>query len=1027
MAPVALDRTIALRLSVDGAAKFRLTSAPMSARYVALILIIASTAISCSDEDPAPPTTPDAGFETPDTGGQLDAEPIDRGVDVGFPDAGFGDAGPPADVGVRFAQVSCGECEVACDLNLCLRNNNGEFFCSDRCDTDLDGCVDGFSCVDITGGAPQPAYFCIPPGASCVADGAGFGARCSGGISTCALPMTHCEGDVVSAGFCTTACGGDGDCPPNYFCGIGDDGDQVCKPLFTAANEQCARGYDLSEIPCAVDSDCNALADAVCVRSSSALPGVCALTCANAAECPSGDCVPTSRGSVCLSDRCACHIAPDLNGERDLVGEALSAIGLSRCDAIFSIHDWASEAGDLLFDPYRLSFFNGVHNQPLSAPQFGDDVVEALEGIASQGSPSARAARMVERLAELADRPAERTPPGTIDAIQPLATAMADLIREAGGAPDTTALTADAADVPMDLQLAAAEIVDGLRRALIARRDALGFGNANAATVYDFGPAFVARRRDLRGLPAASDAVRSLLNDDFDYGRMYGAAVDLLDAIDRADLERFAQAPTSTASAERSFLFNGTTPIGRVVIAGADSHLYRPDLTDQGGAWALLIDLGGNDEYRGPVGGNIDANNVASVLIDLGGEDTYAYVEVAAAGDEGRLPSDNGGRYSPAAEPTQDNGPISLSEVPRQGAGRAGTGILIDLGGDDDRYRSLRMSQGVGLFGTGVLVDDGGNDIYEAEAVAQGAAAFGIGVHLDLGGSDVRRAYQMAQGFAYARAIGVSYDASGDDTYFMDPGDPSAGGDPLYFSGQRPGRANTSLGQGFGFGRRNDVDRAYMSGGVGLLIDRAGNDRYTSSIFAQGSGFWFGTGMLVDREGNDVYDALWYAMGTGAHYSLGLLMDRDGDDDYGGTLPRVNVTVGGAHDYTTAFLIDDAGNDDYRGSRISLGAGNVNGFGVFIDRLGDDTYDVRSPYAIGSAGLLERGPSDPGNARRKVSSIGIFIDASGQDVYTLSGEAAMPYDNDSSWLQSNNEDPAVAATELGVGIDGEGTVSLQGR
>ena len=507
---------------------------------------------------------------------------------------------------------------------------------------------------------------------------------------------------------------------------------------------------------------------------------------------------------------------------------------------------------------------------------------------------------------------------------------------------------------------------------------------------------------------------------------MYGAAVDILDAIAAADLTRFAETGTSTTVVEPTeLLFDQPTPIGRIAVAGAESHLYRPAQVGPGEPWALLVDLGGNDEYRNAAGGTIEPDNVASILIDLGGEDTYGYVEAPIFADIGRLPSDNFGRYRPRGPVEVDNGPISLSQTPRQGGGRLGTGILIDYGPDSDTYRSLRMSQGAGLFGTGILIDEGGDEVYESETVSQGAGAFGIGIHLDLGGQDERRAYQMSQGFAFARGIGLSYDTDGNDVYFLNPGDPNVGGDPLYFSAQRAGRANSSLGQGFAFGRRADADRTFMSGGVGLLIDGRGDDEYTASIFAQGGGFWFGMGILADRAGNDRYDALWYAMATGAHFATGLLLEGDGDDVYGGTLPRVNVTIAGAHDFTASFLIDEAGNDDYRGSRISLGAGNVNGMGVFIDRAGDDLYDTRATYALGSAGLLEQGAADPGSPRRKVNSVGIFIDAAGQDRYTVADEPAMPYANDTMWLQTNNMDPIVAATELGIGIDGEGAVVFE--
>ncbi|MCA9674225.1 MAG: hypothetical protein KC464_04205, partial [Myxococcales bacterium] len=545
--------------------------------------------------------------------------------------------------------------------------------------------------------------------------------------------------------------------------------------------------------------------------------------------------------------------------------------------------------------------------------------------------------------------------------------------------------------------------------------------------LWSYGPAWIAPRADGRALNAASDSVRELLNDGIGYGELYGAGVDVLEALAQADLSRFAQVPTSSvATSTATLVFSAETPLGRVAIGDGDSGVYDPRAPGMDGAWAVLIDLGGNDEYRVPAGGNQSADNSASVLVDLGGDDVYGYVVTPAAGDQGRLPSDAGGRYRTIRPPDLDNGPISLSQVPRQGGARMGVAVLYDIGGGRDHYQSLRLSQGTGVVGVGVLLDEGGDDQYFAEAASQGAAAFGIGLLYDAGGSDVRHAYTMSQGFAFARAAGVVYDLTGDDQYLMDPGDPDVGGDPLYFNAQRPGRANSTLGQGFAFGRRADTtDRAFMSGGVGLLVDADGNDRYEGSVFTQGGGYWFGTGVLADHAGDDTYDGLWYAMAAGAHYAMGALLEGGGDDVYGGALPRVNVTVGGGHDYSAVFLVDEAGNDTYAGARITIGAGNLNGVGVFVDNAGDDLYDARNVYGIGAAGILES--FEPGSPRRKVQTIGLFIDAAGHDTYTLNGAAFEGRGDDLSWVAGQNADPEINTIEWGAGVDGEGESSLHAR
>jgi hypothetical protein len=82
----------------------------------------------------------------------------------------------------------------------------------------------------------------------------------------------------------------------------------------------------------------------------------------------------------------------------------------------------------------------------------------------------------------------------------------------------------------------------------------------------------------------------------------------------------------------------------------------------------LLIDKGGNDRYIAPARGT--AEHPVCIVIDLGGNDVYG-----------------------------DGEDLSC------GAGRFGTGILIDRGEGDDVYRSGHMSQGGGVFGVVILID----------------------------------------------------------------------------------------------------------------------------------------------------------------------------------------------------------------------------------------------------------------------------------------------------------------------------------
>jgi hypothetical protein len=976
----------------------------------------ASTALDAAE-------APDAELGAPDA--------IDLTPDAHVPQ----DGGGPPETGVLWHDTSCQPCSSCARTSsaACLTvSATREQFCADSCAGNVDACVTGFTCQNI-GTMAAPQLFCIPPAGSCRLPGTGEGTECFGDTATCLRTADACEGDVYALGYCTHTCSSDQDCAPPYACLMGTHGLNVCKARFLGDAELCGRNGSFEEIPCAVDDDCLDVPDARCVRDESTLPGVCGAACRDSQDCtaPSA-CLFTARGSLCLTPACACHGTSVPSGTRDLFGEALEAAGLTRCGAIFNVFTWSLQAPDILEDPYRLSFYDRIHSQPLASPDWATSLVKTLDGRAKADPMPvpARAARMVEDLAMIVDRPAKPHAAGMPDPIAPLATAVERLITASGGVPNSAEIAADASDVPMDLQLALAEVIDGISRAATARANALQNVPANGRqSLYDYGPAYVAQRSDGLALDPTAAMTKAILNQQLDYGEMYGGAVDVLDAIAQADLGRFAVVPTATiATSTAVLLFSQETPIGRIAIGDANPGIYDSSIAAYAGPWALLVDLGGNDVYRTPVGGNTSFANAVSVMIDLGGDDLYAYVEVPDPKDGTRLPSDGRGRYHPVMPPTRDNGPISFSEIPRQGGARLGTAVLVDLGGGRDRYVSLRMSQGSGVLGTGVLVDDGGNDSYSAETVAQGAGAFGIGILYDVAGDDVHEAYSMAQGFGFARGAGLVYDVSGDDRYLMDVGDPASGGDPLYFNAQRPGMANSTLGQGWGFGRRADqTDRAFMSGGIGILVDAAGKDQYQGSIFTQGGGFWFGTGILADESGDDRYDGMWYAMGAAAHYSLGFLLEGDGNDMYGGALPRINVTQGGGHDFSAAFLIDEAGNDIYNGARITLGCGNSNGMGFFADNGGDDQYSAISGFAIGAGGLVGSDVDFPGSPRHRVNTVGIFMDASGHDTYERQGMMSPMIADDQTWTQVINMDPMVNLVEKGAGVDGQGDTTLHAR
>ncbi len=140
--------------------------------------------------------------------------------------------------------------------------------------------------------------------------------------------------------------------------------------------------------------------------------------------------------------------------------------------------------------------------------------------------------------------------------------------------------------------------------------------------------------------------------------------------------------------------------------------------------------------------------------------------------------------------------------------------------------------------------------------------------------------------------------------------------------------------------------------GIGILIDRAGDDHYVSRHWSQGVGIG-GFGLLEDGGGHDVYRTLSLGQGLG---------------------------LAGA-----GVLLDDEGADTYTGHRYTQGVGLAGGVGALIDWAGQDRYACigRDQSGYGEDGLFEGWGQGVGFGFRHVTSggIGILYDVAGSDVY----------------------------------------------
>jgi hypothetical protein len=231
----------------------------------------------------------------------------------------------------------------------------------------------------------------------------------------------------------------------------------------------------------------------------------------------------------------------------------------------------------------------------------------------------------------------------------------------------------------------------------------------------------------------------------------------------------------------------------------------------------------------------------------------------------------------------------------------------------------------------------------------------------------------------------------------------------------------------------NRLTQGAAIGGLGLLLDAAGNDRYTSHGFAIGFGGPLGIGAVIDITGDDHYqcgntypsayneqdaptgkpgDPLYqfdcFGLGAGAGqrvltkklewqaYSLaggwGLLLDIEGHDHY----DSANFSQGQGYFFGAGMKWDLGGDDEHQAARYGHGASAHFGVGLFIDYQGDDRYGSSGPFYNGGVAwdnsvslMIDAGKGrdtyvfdrSTGLGRADYTSWGLFIDEGGADQY----------------------------------------------
>jgi hypothetical protein len=378
--------------------------------------------------------------------------------------------------------------------------------------------------------------------------------------------------------------------------------------------------------------------------------------------------------------------------------------------------------------------------------------------------------------------------------------------------------------------------------------------------------------------------------------------------------------------------------VSELAEAAAAHEAWPDEPLDLETAWGrIVIGTRGDDVFAGP----------ALLVMDPGGDDRYLDGPGAANGMMG---------YPVAAILDLAGDDVYVTDA-LLGAGTAlwGVATVLDAGGDDV-YRADYAGQGSAFFGATWFEDRSGDDLYHARAHGQAAATVGYAMLIDDAGHDVYEVGFYGQGFSGVMGWGLLVDRAGHDRYLA--------GNVLPDHDRNPERF-LSLAQGFSIGMR-----PHAGGGVGALVDLAGNDSYIADVYGQGVSYYYAAGFLLDAAGHDTYSLYQYGQGCGIHLSHGLLADLAGNDTYSGFI----LSQGSAHDYAVGMLLEHGGNDTYTGDHHTQGRALNNSFALLLDRAGNDGYFARQ--RDGGQGIGHDG------GFRDYGSLAVLVDAAGEDIYS---------------------------------------------
>ncbi len=605
----------------------------------------------------------------------------------------------------------------------------------------------------------------------------------------------------------------------------------------------------------------------------------------------------------------------------------------------------------------QLPLYRSVMDQPLNAPYRAGVLADTCRELhasphATLDFVGALAGLEVSRSAESAWLSIDRRLRHSAD---PLAASLAWLQPAAGSELNVAAELPDARQLPAPLRFELAVMLSAMGQSHQFLQRAL---ERLPATLT---PALLQRQALDGNLQLLEEPDYRLLLPMIDREALLAGMQDLVAATER--LQKFV----STESHLPAVRWTLDTPMGQIVVdttGEARHHQLKDPL--------LVLDVGGDDHYEFLPR---SASKRISVLLDHLGNDHYS-------------------TSSPGADPS---------------SATLGYGILWDTQGSDT-YQGGQHAQASALFGAALLVDGGGDNHFTASSHAQAHAIGGLAVLLSSPGSDRFSAQTHAQASAGPLGVALLLDPTGNDHYTLD-------NTPLIRPSPQLPDHNTSMGQGAGRGFRADAtDGRSTTGGLGVLVDLAGDDHYRAQVFAQGTGYQQGLGILVDDGGSNRFEAAWYAMGAAAHQGAGVLLKRGGGNDQ--YLASHSTSIGAAHDFSVGVFLDEGGDDQYTLGDLGLGAAHDNSTALFVDGTGDDHYQLSASAcrALGAAYLTEWG-----SLRESWLNLGLFMDLGGADQYPAQCERAR---NQSAWASPRAWPKLKLPSDAGAGWDGTAVLPM---